>query len=703
MTVANLRFATEMLKRLGEELIPSPDAGIIELVRNAYDADAIKCRVELRGVDKPGGQIRIIDDGNGMDLNSIINGWLVVGRSAKIGGELTSRLRRPIGEKGLGRLAGLRLGSLAKLTTRPITEPEFEYELEIPWQAFDSATVIEEVAFEVKRTSRKPPYKKHGTTIEVIDLRKSMTRHDVTRLSRSLLLLSDPFEHSAAFRATLAAPAFRDLERRVRTGYLADADFHMRAELNSDGCASARVTDHTGHELFRADHATLRGGKTKTRAKLQEHNKRPYNAPRAVFELWAFLLSETNLAPRNIVKAELSAWLQEVGGVHVYHRGLRVHPYGDPGFDWLDMNLSRTSSPEERPSTRTSVGRIVISDTSDQLRQKTDRSGFIEDEAFLELKQFAKDALDWMGRKRLERAELRREKAKRELPERISTARAAIREALVELPADSRASMEAALQQMDSARNDESRLIRDELRLYRTLATVGTTFAVFGHEAAKPAGEIIKNADAIRRRGRSLLGAVYDERLASSVDRISRHAAAIDALTRLPLRLVARRKRKLELLDVNAIATDVVLLFKSFLDEAGIVPTVTPEEGQPRVRAAVADIEAIVTNLLINAVNAFKQAGASGQSSERLVRFETPVNGDFVGIVCSDSGPGIDESQISINEIWLPGRTSFKDGTGLGLTIVRDVVSDLGGRWFAAPHGPLGGAEFRIDLPMAEE
>lgn len=211
MTTANLRFATEMLKRLGEELIPSPDAGIIELVRNAYDADAMKCKVELRGVDGPSGLIRITDDGNGMDLNSIVNGWLVVGRSAKIGGELTPRLRRPIGEKGLGRLAGLRLGSVAKLITRPLAEPESEYELEIDWHAFDDAAVIEDVVFDVKRTNRKLSSKKHGTTIEIRELRKVMTRHDVTRLSRSLLLLSDPFEHSAAFHTTLAAPAFRDL------------------------------------------------------------------------------------------------------------------------------------------------------------------------------------------------------------------------------------------------------------------------------------------------------------------------------------------------------------------------------------------------------------------------------------------------------------------------------------------------------------
>ena len=58
----------------------------------------------------------------------------------------------------------------------------------------------------------------------------------------------------------------------------------------------------------------------------------------------------------------LRDWLGEVGGVHLYHRGLRVFPYGDPGQDWLDMNLRRAASPEERPSTNTSIGRVVVLD-----------------------------------------------------------------------------------------------------------------------------------------------------------------------------------------------------------------------------------------------------------------------------------------------------------------------------------------------------
>jgi len=82
-TEAQIRFATSILQRLGEELTPSLDLGIIELVKNAHDADALHCVVQLENIAKPGGTVHIIDDGEGMSAEDIIEGWLVLGRSKK--------------------------------------------------------------------------------------------------------------------------------------------------------------------------------------------------------------------------------------------------------------------------------------------------------------------------------------------------------------------------------------------------------------------------------------------------------------------------------------------------------------------------------------------------------------------------------------------------------------------------------------------
>jgi hypothetical protein len=127
MCTETFRFAPDILRRLGEELVPHPEQGIVELVRNSYDADAISCRVEI--LPQQGGAIRVDDDGDGMDMEAIRDGFLVVGRSQKPQKPFTRLGRRPVGDKGLGRLAALRLGRLVQVTSRPRGEPP----LRMPW------------------------------------------------------------------------------------------------------------------------------------------------------------------------------------------------------------------------------------------------------------------------------------------------------------------------------------------------------------------------------------------------------------------------------------------------------------------------------------------------------------------------------------------------------------------------------------------
>src|SRR4029077_21074659 len=99
MSTEHLRFSTQMLRRLGEELNPHVDQGILELVRNAYDADATECLVELLDTHQTGGTVRVSDNGSGMTADGIRDGWLVLGRSEKVAIPLTRRKRFPIGSK----------------------------------------------------------------------------------------------------------------------------------------------------------------------------------------------------------------------------------------------------------------------------------------------------------------------------------------------------------------------------------------------------------------------------------------------------------------------------------------------------------------------------------------------------------------------------------------------------------------------------
>jgi C4-dicarboxylate-specific signal transduction histidine kinase len=114
-----------------------------------------------------------------------------------------------------------------------------------------------------------------------------------------------------------------------------------------------------------------------------------------------------------------------------------------------------------------------------------------------------------------------------------------------------------------------------------------------------------------------------------------------------------------------------------------------------QVSGSVASIEAIISNLITNCVKAFRRHDA--QLKDRKIVVRTTVTDKHVLIGLLDSGPGI-HSNLG-DRIWLPGFTSDENGTGLGLTIVKDTVAELGGGVEAVPNGELGGAEFNIELP----
>ena len=79
------------------------------------------------------GTIRISDKGEGMDVDTIKNYWLVLGNSPKTGVEVTPLGRRVAGSKGLGRLSALRLGTVTSLTSVEHTDLKSKHSITIDW------------------------------------------------------------------------------------------------------------------------------------------------------------------------------------------------------------------------------------------------------------------------------------------------------------------------------------------------------------------------------------------------------------------------------------------------------------------------------------------------------------------------------------------------------------------------------------------
>jgi len=682
---AYFRFSKEILFRLGEELNPSPDQSIIELVKNAYDADARNCVISITNTDNLGGTIRIVDDGDGMDDEEIIDGWLVLGQSLKILSKKRTRLQRiPSGEKGLGRLAALRMGTATELVSRPRKKPGVQYHLRIDWAAFDNANLVDEVQLLIEESSYTG--KTFGTEIKIENLKLRINRFEVKSLARSLLLLADPFtDDPEGFKPILEAPEFSDLENLVKNRYFCDAEYHLHASVDSKGIAHAIVADWKGEVIFKANHEEL----------FEKNKTKQYSCPQTTFDLWAFILNKETFNTRTSSLKDVRKWLKSFGGVHLYHNGLRVNPYGNPGNDWLEMNLSRAKSPEERPSTNTSIGRVSISDPSITLIQKTDRSGIIESESFIEIKEFSKYALKWMAKRRLKMAESRRKKERTEAPDWTQKAKKEFEEAIAKSPESTRENLKKVFVKYDQKREKEVQTLRKEVQLYRTLSTAGITAATFAHESTGNQIKVIsQSANIIERRGRNALSDKYDSTLKNPVQIIQKAVKALGVLGDVTLSLLEHEKRRACRVDVHKVIESVCCIFNPFLADWKVKLIKQFTQGNPYLKASEAAIEAIITNILNNCLNWFENV----QSQERKIIIRTVIIDKMIEIRTLDNGPGI--IGIDKNDIWLPGQTTRRNGTGLGLSIVHDIVFDLNGSVNAIEKGELGGAEIIVTLPI---
>lgn len=235
----HLTVDAHVVVQLGEELISDVEQALLELVKNAYDADSKLCSIlidtayteqktlvasnapaapvasneqtaKIAENDQYVGLIRVVDDGHGMTFDAIQNGWLVVSASSKRATrdgfkERTKKLHRiPIGDKGLGRLSTMKLGDKIRIQT--FTESEVDgIELSFKWSDFVSGVPIEKVQIEktvLKKNGRAP-----GTTIEIIglsDINAWLQTNRQHSLRKNLSALVHPFQLADKFSVTLS-------------------------------------------------------------------------------------------------------------------------------------------------------------------------------------------------------------------------------------------------------------------------------------------------------------------------------------------------------------------------------------------------------------------------------------------------------------------------------------------------------------------
>jgi len=189
-----------LLTMLGEQLIKNERVALVELVKNAFDADATQVLVDFRGfseafVPGPNASIVITDNGIGMTDHLVRTAWMNPATPSKKllkANEPTTKFGRVLqGEKGIGRFATFKLGSEVTLVTRA-RGAEYETTLVVDISALDeesglhkAVTVdmyLEDVAalLEVEAprvfNGRSLSASNHGTQLAIRGLRASWNR-----------------------------------------------------------------------------------------------------------------------------------------------------------------------------------------------------------------------------------------------------------------------------------------------------------------------------------------------------------------------------------------------------------------------------------------------------------------------------------------------------------------------------------------------
>ncbi len=121
LTIENiLKFnpRARIIRTIGDQLISGPEAAIVELVKNAYDADASRVIVKFTPPLLPNdGTITISDNGHGMPLSVIREKWMEPATTAKLLNRKSPGGRAMMGSKGIGRFAAAKLGKKMALNS----------------------------------------------------------------------------------------------------------------------------------------------------------------------------------------------------------------------------------------------------------------------------------------------------------------------------------------------------------------------------------------------------------------------------------------------------------------------------------------------------------------------------------------------------------------------------------------------------------
>jgi PAS domain S-box-containing protein len=235
------------------------------------------------------------------------------------------------------------------------------------------------------------------------------------------------------------------------------------------------------------------------------------------------------------------------------------------------------------------------------------------------------------------------------------------------------------------------RATRMELAHANRVATMGQLSASITHEVKQPIGAARNNA----RAALNFLGKdppdldEVREALSCVVGDADRAGDIVDRIRALVKKAPPRKER----LDINAGIREVIELTRDESAKNGISIQVDLADGLPLIEGDRVQLQQVILNLIVNAVEAM--SGAGDGTRELLISSRNEPDAVLVGV--RDSGPGL--APETLDHVFDAFYTTKPGGLGMGLSICRSIIEAHGGRLWASADLPRG-ASFEFALPV---
>jgi signal transduction histidine kinase len=735
-----LRPRARLLRTLGEELISSEVVAVIELVKNAYDADATRVLIRFTGPLEPDkGCIDVIDDGHGMELETVQTVWMEPATSSKRGTvRRTEKFRRRfLGEKGIGRFASSRLTHELEVVSRKEGSPKEVYGI-FDWDQFedenkflDQVLVLweERQPVEVKPggaidllwgDDEMPPARKRekGTILRMARLKQKWEANHFEALRRSLARLVSPSftkkredEKDPGFEVTMdLPPEFSQFSSKVeQPPILKHPHYLVSGSIKPDGTFSLlyRTLAEGGEEEFKGRFARVKDAKGR-------FDLRNVADPRADSDERP---TETKPIECGLINLELRVWdrdelgnvvqkthstiqdvrndLDALAGINIYRDGFRVLPYGEPKDDWLRLDLRRVQNPTLRLSNNQIYGVVQISaDTNPRLRDQSNREGLDENQALQDLRDVMTEVLSRLETMRYAARPRATSKSTRPVGGLFAglDLKPLADYVAKQLPQDKQA--KDLVEKTAESFGGHLKEIQTVLGRYQRLATLGQLIDHVLHEGRQPIASINSEAalglEDVRRAER--VGGEFVTKAAGRFTVIRKQGDVLSIAFRRMEPFGGRRRGRPTQLYLEEIIRDAFGIFAD--DSARLNTKIGLPRTQTLVRVDPAEIQEVIINLLQNSLYWLEQVNEEKREIE--VKVERKGQ-DHVDILFSDSGPGVPPENREL--IFEPYFSTKPEGVGLGLSIVGEIVSDYyEGSLQLLDTGPLRGANFLISL-----